>query len=361
MSERIEEIGEKRDKAFSSLSTQTPFSSLGANSDSDLTPISISISENSNSNLNLNSTTAAVSLPIHENLKSLFQASEGIEKELFNDSEQQQLIHDGPLQKISATVQALSSSLTSLVDSQSTQLVENGKTPSYNELVTVLEGQFQRQNQINRANLQLNSLNYIVGIANAAKNKQLQRSFEEGKKRLLEIKSELTAQLDTIQHLQASIESLNVEVDDQRKTAESLQKKLAQTEKSLNESLEKYQREVEEQKKLIDEQKRVTDKLFKSKLNQDFWIDASMFIGALWFVNMAIIDYPLQAILVAIPNQRRREMLKQVLKLTIMVIIIRAGRTRAKSFGFHNDVGSYLLYFQNFFSTFFSSQSLLRS
>jgi len=121
-----------------------------------------------------------------------------------------------------------------------------------------------------------------------------QRHLEEGRQRIVELRSQMKVQYEAMQNLQESINCLNDEVEDQRLRSEELQQTLVDTESRLKESIElvrfpfllsfffsfcfsfcffpkvfpvfveihtfsillQYRQEVEQQKKLVEEQQR---------------------------------------------------------------------------------------------------------
>jgi predicted RNase H-like nuclease (RuvC/YqgF family) len=119
-------------------------------------------------------------------------------------------------------------------------------------------------------------MNYMVNISNIAKNRNMQRAIARGRKQILELQ-------ETVTTLEDNMDTLNAEVDVQRKTAERLKVSLDNTRNLLESSMSEYRKEMNRQAEVIRKQQLVVGDVYNTKLNQDFIVDSRYeWITASW-------------------------------------------------------------------------------
>ncbi|KAJ3125558.1 hypothetical protein HK098_000177 [Nowakowskiella sp. JEL0407] len=111
----------------------------------------------------------------------------------------------------------------------------NGRIPPYGELVEKISEFFAHQQQINRVQAKILTVNYIVNLTNFAKNHQLQKVINHGRQQIAQLQS-------TIENLEDGIQTLNTDVDTQRNTAERMKISLETTRCLLETSMIEVQR-----------------------------------------------------------------------------------------------------------------------
>ncbi|KAJ3088857.1 hypothetical protein HK102_007753, partial [Quaeritorhiza haematococci] len=113
---------------------------------------------------------------------------------------------------------------------QEFDLTDDGRLPSYDQLVSRLNDAFRHQKEINHMNAKLMSVNYMVNLSNFAKNRQFHKALVQGRKRIQELQA-------TVAVLEDSVDNLNVEVEVQKKTAERLKVSLDNTRGLLEDAM----------------------------------------------------------------------------------------------------------------------------
>ncbi|KAJ3294548.1 hypothetical protein HK104_003512, partial [Borealophlyctis nickersoniae] len=144
---------------------------------------------------------------------------------------------------------------------------DDGSLPPYDKLVGRLTHAFRHQAEINQMNAKLLSFSYVANLSNYAKNRQLQKAIARGRRQIMELQNTVTS-------LEGSVDTLTVEVDVQRKTAERLKVALDNTRGLLETTMVEYRQELSRQREVLRKQSTVMERLWQSKFNQDFVLDS---------------------------------------------------------------------------------------
>ncbi|TPX45897.1 hypothetical protein SeLEV6574_g03578 [Synchytrium endobioticum] len=215
----------------------------------------------------------------------------------------------------------------------------NGELPPYDQLVMRLEGLLTQQRTINAESARLMSVNYLVNIGNFARNRQLARIVAKGRHQILQLQS-------TVQTLESNVDNLSTEVDVQKEQAECLAESLKNTQCLMESTLAEYRDELRRQDDELKRQQNAVAAMRKTRFNQDFVVDSSIFFFSLWAINTMIVDLPIRVATTAAirASNRRRVAARQGLKLLLFVLMIRRLKSLAKGYGLHNSVGSVVPY-----------------
>ncbi|KAI8823441.1 uncharacterized protein EV422DRAFT_355320 [Fimicolochytrium jonesii] len=173
-------------------------------------------------------------------------------------------------------------------DSEITLLEDDGRTPSYDTLVTKLSDAFRQQKGINKMNAKLISVNYLVNLANFSRNRQLQQAVAQGQKQVLELQR-------TVASLEDGVDLLTVEADVQRQTVGRLKCALDSTRSLLESTIVEYRHEMGRQQEVLRKQSSAIGQLYKSRFNQDFILDSGIFLLCIWISNTTLVQMPLKA------------------------------------------------------------------
>ncbi|TPX64752.1 hypothetical protein SpCBS45565_g05649 [Spizellomyces sp. 'palustris'] len=250
---------------------------------------------------------------------------------------------------------------------------EDGQLPSYDTLVSKLSDAFRHQKEINQMNAKLISVNYVVNLSNFAKNRHLQKAVIRGRQQVLELQN-------TVATLEGSVDVLSVEVAVQRKTAERLKTALDNTRSLLETTMKEYRQELNRQREMIRRQSTVIGELYRSKFNQDFILDSTLFLFCLWAANTTVVDMPLRTAVDFVMRQirwwwlsprtsesgrlatslwfrKRTIWTRQAAKLGLIIFFMRRLRHGAKEYGIHNRIGATYPYITSFFAMMYTSMA----
>ncbi|KAJ3057081.1 hypothetical protein HK097_000545 [Rhizophlyctis rosea] len=226
---------------------------------------------------------------------------------------------------------------------------QNGRLPTYEQLVDRLSSAFRHQRAVNQMSAKLISLNYIANMNNFAKNRQLQKAIARGRKQILELQDNVTS-------LEESVDDLTTEVDVQKANAERLKLSLDSTRVLLETTMTEYRTEMSRQRDVLKKQQGLIGDLWKSKFNQDFFLDALLGLFSLWTVNTMIVEYPIAAVLnISMHPSRRRLWARQFSKFIMFLLVYRKVKLGAASYGLHNGIGAAKPYITSTFGALYTA------
>ncbi|KAJ3021818.1 hypothetical protein HKX48_007701 [Thoreauomyces humboldtii] len=242
-----------------------------------------------------------------------------------------------------------------------------GQAPTYESLITKLNTAFRYQAGVNQMTAKLQSVNYLVNLSNFSKTHQLTRAVAEGRTQVLELQR-------TVCSLEDNVDFLTVEADVQRQTAGRLKNALDDTRRLLEGAVAEYRGELGRQKEMLRKQTTVIGHLYKSRFNQDFILDATIFLFCLWAANTSLVTLPLQSAVNVLlqqlrfwfptarnfdlgrssnllSNLRQQQIWSQkAAKLALVLIFVRRLRKSAANYGIHNRVGATYPYISSLFA-----------
>jgi hypothetical protein len=213
-------------------------------------------------------------------------------------------------------------------------LTVEGRQPTYDELVEKLSHVLLHQRDVNEATSRMTATNYVVNMVNFVKNKQLKSLVNDGRRQLQLMGGHVV-------NLEKKVVDLNSEVAVQKKTSERFKSGLDATRNLLEKSISEYRQELTRQNEVLRRQQRTVSDLFKSRFNQDFILDSSIFGASFYLVNTMLVDYPIQMILwlIALRPGKRQAFVKQFLKLVCCLYAFKEIRAIAMFYGLHHKVG----------------------
>ncbi|TPX61292.1 hypothetical protein PhCBS80983_g01228 [Powellomyces hirtus] len=253
----------------------------------------------------------------------------------------------------------------------------NGQLPPYDALVHKLNDAFRHQKGINQMNAKLMSVNYLVNLSNFSKNRQLQKAVAEGQQQVMELQR-------TVCSLEDSVDFLTIEADVQRQTAARLKSALDNTRGLLEATMVEYRQELGKQRDMIRKQTSVIGELYKTRFNQDFILDATLFMFCLWAANTTIVDVPLRSAVELALSQlrywfpsrsfsvgaaaassyasgsalrRQKAWSQQAAKLALVFLFMKRLRRGAADYGIHNRVGATYPYISSLFAVVYSGMA----
>ena len=232
-------------------------------------------------------------------------------------------------------------------------LNKDGEQPAYDELVNRLNAILTHQQGVNTATAQVTAANYVVNMVNLIRNRQLRSLAEKGRKQLKTV-------CNNVQELEKNVGELNNEVSVQKKIADRLKGNLDATRTLLQTSITEYRHEMARQRQILDKQNVQLNEIFKSKFNQDFILDSSLLATSFYAVNTTLVDYPIQIVALLVGKStaggdRRVQFIRQLMKVTCMIYMLKEMRHVFKHYGIHNQVGTVAGYMAQAFMFPFNS------
>ena len=184
-------------------------------------------------------------------------------------------------------------------------------------------------------------------MVNYVRNKQLKYVVEAGRKELAETRL-------TVRQLEDNVEDLTTEVAVQQKISERIKTSLETTRTLLDTTITEYRNEMARQREILNQQNQRMSEIYKSRFNQDFILDASLFGTTFYLVNTFLFDYPVSMLVFLLASkgrgaQRRAAFLRQATKLLLIIGMMHKFRQLARYYGLHNQIGGVISY-----STYFA-------
>lgn len=210
----------------------------------------------------------------------------------------------------------------------------------------------EKQHKLNRANLGLHGMNYALNIANVATSRKLKAALEQGQKRTEELEAEVQKANEEIVNLNTSMSHLEVQNKVYQEKAERLQTALGDNTSLLNKSLCEFRENKATYDLAIENQLRLIRSLRSGRVRQDAIVDGFLGLLSAGFVNSTLFELPVGLLLMLIPRPRIKSWLRQFIKFTTWVLMMRELRKRAVMIGWHNSVGSVIPYMKEFINYF---------
>eukprot|EP00039_Didymoeca_costata_P003302 m.66720 g.66720 ORF g.66720 m.66720 type:complete len:386 (-) comp11828_c0_seq2:33-1190(-) len=200
------------------------------------------------------------------------------------------------------------------------------KTPD--AIVKYVTEVVNRQNAINKASLNLNTINYALNIANSSANNQLRTKLNESTSQVSHLETSLVECKTTIEELNESVIKLEDESEYHKERSSELQKALDRNTKELANTLEAYHVQRKEREAAERQQLRLARRLAAGEAARVSFTDSILGLISYWIVNTVLVDAPLRLTLVLAPKGKVRKWLRQCTKLMLIVYLMRTMRDR---------------------------------
>ncbi|KAI8924810.1 hypothetical protein BC831DRAFT_463708 [Entophlyctis helioformis] len=201
---------------------------------------------------------------------------------------------------------------------------------SMTSLASQLNDIFRRQHSVNQLQFTLGSVNYLVNVFNFTQNIHLQNSVKRGQAEI----DELTF---VIGQLKTEIESLNLDVEDQRQASIRLRSQLATLQDVLSRTTREHRRELTVHRKMIDKQETLIAKMVRLRAHQDLLADTIVAVLALGISRLLPVGSALRMVThMALQPSRQRTMVRRGLHVAVYLAIVLRLRSWFVACGLHS-------------------------
>ncbi|KAJ8328401.1 hypothetical protein QVD99_000906 [Batrachochytrium dendrobatidis] len=205
---------------------------------------------------------------------------------------------------------------------------------SVSDLIDQMNHVFKRQHTINNMQHALGSRNYLLNLFNFAKNVQLQSIISKGRQ-------EIGVLTQTIADLQLELQSLNLNIEQQRQESLSIRRELKRTQIVLGEAITKHKYELAQHRTMIEAQNKILYNLVRQRARQDILMDGVIAILALVISQTPVIRGSIRGLTHSVMQPSiRRTRTRQFSQVIIYVVLVLQLRSWVSTIGLHSSTNS---------------------
>lgn len=193
--------------------------------------------------------------------------------------------------------------------------------PSTTQLAAFVNRAMSRQEEINRASLELNSMNYAICLANVAQSRRMRQRLASTETQVCELESSLQQCDDTIGDLNRSIAGLEDQNTTQQRRSERLRADLAAHADLLERSVIEGQRSRLAHDSVLAQQQAVIRQMVSRRRAQHRTVDAGLALFSFIVANTTLVDWPIRLALTVVPRSRVRGWLRQLSKAVLILFM----------------------------------------